>query len=103
MIDSGVDTKTVFLWNIFPCHPIGQNGMLSNRAPDRSELQIGSDVYLAMKALLQPLAVIAVGNKAYDVLSNLGEKVVKVRHPANGGARQYRQQIREIFEGQALA
>lgn len=61
------------LWNIFPFHPYKkEQGKLSNRPPRTQEL-------LVEKAA-----------------SQLGKGYPKVRHPANGGATLFREQMSKL-------
>jgi hypothetical protein len=41
--------------------------------------------------------IIAVGEKSYAILNQLGFRSIKVRHPANAGARKFRQQFTKII------
>ena len=47
--------------------------------------------------MVQPSSIIAVGEKAAIQMEELGVPYKKVRHPANGGAKLFRQQISEIL------
>lgn len=80
------------LWNIFPFHPFKkEQGMLSNRTPRMSELSEGKEYLdLLMKLCSLGAKIIAIGEKSASVL---GEKCLKVRHPANGGATLFRKQL----------
>lgn len=84
------------LWNIFPFHPYeSKRGRLSNRAPRAEELRLGLDLFGKLKDLCaNDVSIIAIGNKAS---ATLGTEYGKVRHPANGGAAKFRQQLPELM------
>ncbi len=85
----------VVLWNIFPFHPFQETkGALSNRPPRRDELALGKQYLDRLLALCpREVQVIGVGEKAAQAL---GEGCLKVRHPANGGARMFREQMSKL-------
>lgn len=85
----------VILWNTFPFHPFQKaKGALSNRPPRRDELALGKE-YLDRLLSLCPheVQIIGVGEKASQTL---GEGCLKVRHPANGGATMFREQMSKL-------
>lgn len=93
-VAQGIDPYRVVLWNAFPWHPYQRHrGMLSNRTPSDSELATGHQVLLELLDLGQFQRVIAVGEKSARQLRELGVAASKVRHPANGGAGQFRAQL----------
>lgn len=94
-VDHGIDPYRVVLWNAFPWHPYHPHrGMLSNRTPTDAELAAGHKVLMALLELGQFNQVVAVGEKSAQQLCALGIKAKKVRHPANGGAGQFREQLK---------
>ena len=70
--------------------------MLSNRTPTDVELIDGHKVLKQMLDLGQFQTVVAVGRKSAQQLAELGIDVLEVRHPANGGAGKFRDQMNEI-------
>ena len=97
--ESGVDPRSVILWNAFPWHPYhSARGMLSNRTPTDAELAAGHQVLRQMLALGRFEKVVAVGKKSAAQLEQLGIAALEVRHPANGGAGKFRTQMREIVK-----
>ena len=99
LAEHGIDPRRVVLWNAFPWHPyhLGR-GLLSNRTPKDNELVAGHLVLQQMLQLGQFQKIIAVGEKAALQLMQLDIAVVKVRHPANGGAGMFRQQLARLLE-----
>lgn len=96
----GVDPYEVVLWNALAWHPYDpEEGMLSNRTPTDTELEMGFPALRAFLDLFPDCRIIAVGRKCEHVLDNFGTEYTPVRHPANGGAPKFRRQIREIING----
>jgi len=94
----GIDPYRVVLWNAFPWHPYHPDkGLLSNRTPDAREFSDGHRVLLQLLELGNFSQVVAVGEKSALQLGQLGITATKVRHPANGGAGQFREQLRQAL------
>lgn len=90
-------------WAIFPHHPFVAPDRLTNRTPRPSEVRDGAPVALALLRALQdargeahPVRVVAVGRKAQGALALAGIDAVAVRHPAQGGAAQFTEQVRAL-------
>ncbi|MBF0286381.1 MAG: uracil-DNA glycosylase [SAR324 cluster bacterium] len=84
------------LWNAVPWHPYQPshpNGMLSNRTPTSYELEYSWPFLLSFLKLFPSSRVIAIGQKCAATLQSLRLDCPVVRHPANGGATQFREQI----------
>jgi hypothetical protein len=87
------------LWNAFPWHPYKPSvGLLSNRTPASDEFQAGTDILKQLVKITGTEKIIAVGEKAYAILNQLGFRSIKVRHPANAGARKFRQQFSKFID-----
>jgi hypothetical protein len=85
------------LWNAFPWHSFNpRRGLLSNRMPNKSERSAGLSVLKAFLDLFPCDEIIALGNVAASQLKELNVECHRVRHPASGGARLFRQQIARI-------
>ncbi|TCK63095.1 uracil-DNA glycosylase [Curtobacterium sp. PhB136] len=80
-------------WAIFPHHPFVAGDRLTNRTPRPSEVRDGAPVALALVAALGVSRVVAVGRKAQGALASAGIDAIAVRHPAQGGARQFTEQL----------
>ncbi|WP_260233488.1 uracil-DNA glycosylase [Curtobacterium sp. PhB130] len=80
-------------WAIFPHHPFVAGDRLTNRTPRPSEVRDGAPVALALVAALGVSQVVAVGRKAQGALASAGIDAIAVRHPAQGGARQFTEQL----------
>jgi hypothetical protein len=96
MLELGLSPNGFVLWNAFPWHTFDRGrGLLSNRAPTRSELVAGVPVLKAFRDLFPRARLIAVGRLASEQL----EGVEAVRHPASGGAALFRRQICALVRG----
>jgi uracil-DNA glycosylase len=80
-------TEQVLLWNVVPTHPGTET---SNRAPTRAEIDEG--VAFAIELARGRLAV-GVGRIAAAALN-----APYVRHPSHGGARAFRERLRDLIE-----
>jgi uracil-DNA glycosylase len=87
------------LWNAFPWHSFDpRDGMLSNRTPTKKERAAGLSILKVFLDLFPCDEIIALGNVAASQLEELDANVHRVRHPASGGARLFRQQIAKIVQ-----
>jgi len=85
-------------WAIFPHHPFAAPDRLTNRTPRPAEVRDGAPVALALLDALRStggheVRVVAVGRKAQGALALAGIEAVAVRHPAQGGATQFTEQL----------
>ncbi|WFR65871.1 uracil-DNA glycosylase [Curtobacterium flaccumfaciens] len=83
-------------WAIFPHHPFAAPDRLTNRTPRPAEVRDGAPVALALLEALggaSAVRVVAVGRKAQGALALAGIEAVAVRHPAQGGAAQFTEQL----------
>ncbi|SDR07784.1 hypothetical protein SAMN02800687_3622 [Curtobacterium sp. UNCCL20] len=89
-------------WAIFPHHPFAAPDRLTNRTPRPSEVRDGAPVALALLEALGSggaVRVVAVGRKAQGALALAGIDAIAVRHPAQGGARQFTEQLLALNRG----
>lgn len=99
LLKEGLDPREFVIWNSFACHPYNPSkGLLSNRRPLEEELKQGETVLRQFLSLFPDSIVIAVGNVAGERLEALDIGFIKVRHPANGGAGKFRQQLGGILD-----
>ena len=89
--EAGLLPEEFLLWNIFPFHPHQKGAPLTNRTPTEAELSDGLSFAKLFLALAGPVKIFAVGKKSEETLRAAGFDVVGLRHPANGGARQFRE------------
>ena len=94
LLKLGLPPEQFVLWNAFPWHSFdSRRGMLSNRTPTKPERCAGTPVLEAFFELFPCGDVVALGKVAASQLEELDANVHRVRHPASGGARLFRQQI----------
>lgn len=99
LAERGINPRRVVLWNAFPWHPYQPvKGLLSNRTPKDDELSAGHEILLRLLALGNFNRVVAIGEKSSAQLETLGVKADKVRHPANGGAGKFRNQMLQLLQ-----
>ena len=93
----GVEDR-VLLWNAVPTHPHMPDNPLSNRRPGLAEIDAGGEFARRVLELVQPPTVVAIGRVAESVLASiLGKPVPYVRHPANAGAPEFADGMRELL------
>lgn len=101
LAELGVAEQTV-LWNAIHCHPYKPDKVWSNRTPTTAEIALGAP---SLRYLIDrfPSAIpVAVGQKSARLLAGLLERSVDaVRHPAYGGANEFRSGLRELLRGKA--
>jgi uracil-DNA glycosylase len=76
----------VLLWNVVPTHPGDET---SNRRPTRSEIESGLPFVIE---LARGRRVVPVGRVAHEALGG-----AYVRHPAHGGATEFRRGLRALL------
>jgi hypothetical protein len=97
LLGLGLKPEQFVLWNAFPWHSFDpRRGMLSNRMPTKKEQSAGLSVLEAFLGLFPCDEIAALGNVASSQLEKLNIESHRVRHPASGGARLFRQQIGKI-------
>lgn len=98
LVEQGIDPYDVVLWNAVPWHPYRKGeGLLTNRTPLQPEMQAGLKHLKSFLDLFDGVNVVAVGRKCEESLTSLKIAHVGVRHPANGGAPKFRQQLSEMI------
>ena len=98
ILESNLSPYNFILWNAFPWHPYNPDtGRLSNRTPTKNEFQIGLLFLSKLIKMTEIKKVIAVGEKSYAALTKLEIESRKVRHPANAGAKRFREQMAKIL------
>ncbi len=96
--NSGYHSTEFALWNAFAWHPYRPDrGMLSNRRPTTAELAYGQETLRSFIEMFQQRRLIAVGKVSAGVLSTLGYEHETVRHPAQGGAGEFRRQFARLL------
>ena len=91
----GGEARGALVWNVFPWHPHGVRGPLSNRTPERGLVTANLQVLERLLAEIDGARVLAVGRTAQGALAALGVEAPALRHPAYGGADVFRRQLRD--------
>lgn len=95
--------EQTLLWNAFPVHPHTPQRGNTNRTPSAAELRSAQPLLSAFVDLYPGVPIIAVGRHAALSLERLGITVLgAVRHPAHGGARAFRSQMRSLVQAYGL-
>ncbi len=85
------------IWASFPFHPFKTGTPLTNRTPTKDELLIGKHFIKELIAIFDIKTLIAVGNKGEETLKEMGHTMVKIRHPAHGGATLFREGVKKYL------
>lgn len=86
--------ERVILSNAFPFHPYKPGLNHSNRTPTPTELTAGGPFLQQLINIFPNTPLVAIGNSAQTVIQSLGiNPDVKVRHPANGGATKFKEEL----------
>ncbi|MFF1574262.1 uracil-DNA glycosylase [Leifsonia sp. NPDC058292] len=80
-------------WPIYPHHPFVAGNSRTNRTPRPAEVRAGTPVALELARAFGIETIVAVGRKAQGALAAEGIEAPAVRHPAQGGARQFAEQV----------
>ncbi len=95
----GVKPEEFVLWNAFPWHSFNpRRGMLSNRMPTQKERSAGLSMLKIFLNLFPCDEIVALGNVAASQLKELNVESHRIRHPASGGAKLFRQQIGKVVD-----
>jgi len=99
LLKIGLLPNEFVLWNAFPWHSFDpQRGLLSNRMPNKSEQAAGLPALKVFLELFRCDQIVALGKIAASQLEQLGVSAQCVRHPASGGAKLFRQQIKKTLK-----
>ena len=95
----GKDKPLPILWNAFPFHPFLPGFPESNRKPNREEIIEGLDFLRLLDGIFTPGWLAGVGRVGQDCLRQAypGRNVVKIRHPARGGKREFQLGMVQLF------
>lgn len=92
-----------FIWSSVPLHPHKPREPLTIRTPTTGEVKRWAPVAGKLLEVLQPAHVAAVGRKAERALKTLGQTATYVRHPSQGGARQFEEGITALLAEAGVA
>lgn len=77
-------------WNAVMHHPHRAEIALRNRTPSRSEIVRSRDTLALLVEAIRPRRILAIGRVAEGASAGFGVPVTYVRHPAQGGAAEFR-------------
>jgi uracil-DNA glycosylase len=80
-------------WPVYPLHPFVAGTPHSNRTPRPAEVRAGASVALELIRALGIETVVAVGRKAQGAIATAGLEAPAIRHPAQGGAALFAEQL----------
>lgn len=86
------------LWGVYPNHPFVPGDRRTNRAPRPAEVRAGTPVALALAEAFGIETIAAVGRKAQAAMAASGLDAPALRHPAQGGAVIFTNQLHELNE-----
>lgn len=87
-----------YLWAAYPHHPFRGQDVRTNRTPTPTEVREAATVLKHFLEAFSIKQVIAVGAVAERTLLSLGVSCQRVRHPARGGAAEFRVGVRELLD-----
>lgn len=91
--------KLPLLWAVFPNHPHASGDIFTNRKPTKTEITSYLSIVPWLVEAFDIQYIVAIGNVAFDTLSsNTNRTIVKLRHPARGGSKQFRDGLHKAVE-----
>ena len=81
----------IALFMTVPWHPHQRGKPLTNRKPRKDEISAGISILELFLGAFAKTQFVAVGKVAEHALKSLGVQVVYLRHPAQGGAKKFRE------------
>ena len=99
LLELDVNPLGVVLWNAVPWHPYRpEKGCLSNRTPTQGERNASLGHMRKFLGLYPEALPVAIGRVSEELLSKCGRTVPCVRHPANGGAQQFKDEMAQVLQ-----
>jgi hypothetical protein len=87
------DGPLPLMWAVYPHHPHEPGRPATNRSPRAGEVAAGAPIALTLAEAFGITDFLAVGRKAQGALARAGIEATAVRHPAQGGARAFTEQL----------
>ncbi len=88
----------IALWMTVPWHPHKPLLPLTNRKPRAKEIEVGSVILAMIVDAFPKTQFCAVGRTAHSALQKLGKSVEYLRHPAQGGAGEFREGFKRFVK-----
>lgn len=99
----GAHWPHVMQWNCVPWLPHQAQNPAGIRTPDSTEIRLHLPLLEAFLAKVRPRTVVAVGRSAESALRMLERPYTLARHPARGGANQFRQDVGRVLKRAGVA
>jgi uracil-DNA glycosylase len=91
-------TKLPLIWNACPFHPHQPGNVQSNRPPNQPELLIGIKILKNLLKLFPEInTIIAVGNRADQIMTRHDVTHLKIRHPSHGGKKEFTNGLKQVL------
>jgi len=86
-------------WNAFPYHPHRPGERLTNRAPNKREVEQGGFFLRALHDLFEPAVVAGVGRKGWECARSVfpDQSIRYIRHPSFGGKAEFIQGMDDLL------
>ncbi|WP_218136724.1 uracil-DNA glycosylase family protein [Actinacidiphila guanduensis] len=81
------------IWAVYPHHPHEPGHPATNRPPRATEVAAGAPIALSLAEAFGITDFLTVGRKAQGALARAGIQATPLRHPAQGGARAFTEQL----------
>lgn len=83
--------KLPIFWNSFPFHPHDFEHELSNREPNKAEIEEGKFYIEKIIEIFNPKKIAAIGRKGEITLNNIlpNQSIEYIRHPSRGGKKEF--------------
>ncbi|HXK52836.1 uracil-DNA glycosylase [Candidatus Nomurabacteria bacterium] len=85
------------IWESLMFHPHKKGEPMTNRKPSKQEMMEYKHFLTDLLDMIKPERMIAVGRVAEQGLALMDIKAEYVRHPAQGGYREFRKKMRELY------
>ena len=93
---SALPARLPLFWNAVMHHPHQVGTPLRNRTPTRTEIARHREALTLLIEAIQPRRILAIGRVAEGSAAGYGVPITYVRHPAQGGAAQFRAGVAEF-------
>lgn len=99
VLDSSPIGKLPLLWAVFPNHPHVLGDVKTNRKPTKKEIALYGGVLALLLETYPIKQIVAIGNVAHaTIATNTDFPIIKLRHPARGGANKFRDGFKAFLE-----
>jgi hypothetical protein len=89
--------RKFFVWDCVPFHPHEEGSSFSIRTPKMEEIEEFSKLLDKIIEVLKPSEILAIERTVQKALSFLSRDSIYGRHPANGGAKRFREGMEKLF------